>query len=199
VWHTSHRGNIWCKVERNPFMDLCCYKCEIKTKSRRRKIWQKGKPIRRNGKLVRRNRKLVRGPGKWIWVIRQIKRRRCADGCFPPDATVEVKGKGTVAMQDLQIRDEVRSRYGYSKVFAFALRVSDLKDRTEGFLQIATESSSSSNKIELSPSHYLFVGRNRVAKMTSDIHVGDDLTLLPSGTSARVRSGLLAGKVSFTQ
>jgi len=94
------------------------------------------------------------------------------DLCFSEKSTVQVLGKGTVAMKDLHVGDQVLTKDGisYEPVYAFAHR--DETTETE-FLQIAT--SSSAEPLELSVSHMVYVQGKQYPVPANSLKVGSVL------------------------
>ncbi|OSX73614.1 hypothetical protein BU14_0333s0003 [Porphyra umbilicalis] len=91
------------------------------------------------------------------------------DVCFPADATVEVVGRGRVAMADLHIGDVVAVAAGRtSRVYAFSH--ADV-DAVTPFVELST--ATSVRPLRLSPGHYLPVNGRLAAART--VAVGDVL------------------------
>lgn len=80
----------------------------------------------------------------------------CYDSCFSSESTVEVLGKGTVTMVNLEVGDKILTRGGqYEPVYAFG----HLKaDKQAVFRQIYTkQSEEKKNPLEATSNHHIFV------------------------------------------
>jgi hypothetical protein len=93
-----------------------------------------------------------------------------ASSCFSPLNTVEVLGKGLVAIGSLRIGDYVRASGGkYSRVYSF----SHLDRELQGdYLQIHTKGLET--PLEISPEHMVFI--ENIALRASQVKVGDKLS-----------------------
>lgn len=89
--------------------------------------------------------------------------------CFSGMSTVEVLGKGSLAMKDLQVGDEVFSGNAYEFVYAWA----HLEETTKAtFLQIHT---ASKNMLEITAKHMVFVDGKADPIPAIAIQIGDSL------------------------
>jgi ABC-type phosphate transport system substrate-binding protein len=101
--------------------------------------------------------------------------------CFSGSSTVQVTGKGAIAMMDLKIGDWVLNAYGkYDQVYSFG----HFGPETEAeYIQIHAEGLK--QPLEISKEHMLFVGG--VAVPASAVRVGDKLNLVNSRSVVQVR------------
>jgi len=92
-------------------------------------------------------------------------------GCFSADTTVQVRGKGSVMMKDLQLNDNVLVEGGkYEPVYDFGHYDTSSK---QTFVQIHTDVSDK-KPIELTDDHFIFVGSETVP--AGSVKVGDVLS-----------------------
>lgn len=90
--------------------------------------------------------------------------------CFPALGTVELENGSTKVMEELSIGDRVRvSATEFSEVFMFTHKI---REAHNSFITIWT---SESQRISLTPGHYLYVNRNLVPART--VAVGDYIEL----------------------
>jgi hypothetical protein len=109
-------------------------------------------------------------------------------GCFPADATVEVLGKGFIAIEHVMPGDMVRSANGFSKVYGHS---ESILDRNMHYVRIKTESSET---IELSGNHIIFMGKEQKPIYSIDIKKGDLLTPSKNNELSKVTEISLATK-----
>ena len=94
--------------------------------------------------------------------------------CFPGDAIVEVKGKGNISLDKLQIGDEVLvGNLKFEPVYSFAHK--DVA-RSAQYLQLTTDSGAT---LEISKQHLIFAERGHLP--ASHVKPGDKLYLAPDG------------------
>lgn len=94
--------------------------------------------------------------------------------CFSADATVHVRGRGNVAMRDLEVGDEVLSWQSkhYQRIYAFLHRNELAKAE---YLQLETDSLSSGKPLEITRDHLLYVQGKSLPVPAGSIVVGDIL------------------------
>ena len=107
--------------------------------------------------------------------------------CFPADALVEVLNKdaqvSTKRMDEVKQGDMVRtSEKGFSSVYAFGHRSSSI---VGSFVRLKT---STSDVLELSEYHQVFVGEKQVPTYAKNVKVGDKVTVMPSWRLSAVTS-----------
>jgi hypothetical protein len=90
--------------------------------------------------------------------------------CFSEIATVDVLGKGSVQMKNLEVGDRVFTGESYESVYAFAHKLADVKGH---FLQIETDNGSS---LEITGDHLMFVDGQSSAVRAESVKVGDALS-----------------------
>jgi len=100
------------------------------------------------------------------------------DGCFPADATLELQGGATVAMDALKVGDVVRVGAGagveaFSKVYMFTHKDADVKAK---FVKIMISSTTTTTKqsVRLTAGHYLYV--NGKLQTARTVKVGDTVS-----------------------
>lgn len=92
--------------------------------------------------------------------------------CFSEVSTVEVLGKGSVAMRDLSVGDHILTGNSYQPVYAFAHL--DRRSKAE-FLRIETDATSSA--LEITKNHLLYVdGAAAGPVRAGSVKVGDVLS-----------------------
>jgi hypothetical protein len=89
--------------------------------------------------------------------------------CFSEVASVDVLGKGSVQMKNLEVGDRIFTGESYQSVYAFGHRETDAKAH---FLQVETDKGSS---LEITGSHLMFVDGKSSAVRAESIKVGDSL------------------------
>lgn len=90
--------------------------------------------------------------------------------CFSEKNSVQVDGKGSVSMKDLQVGDSVLTRNNqYEPIYAFAHLN---PERCADFLQIRMDGGA---KLEVSHEHMVFLKSKNVPIRADAIHVGDQL------------------------
>lgn len=95
--------------------------------------------------------------------------------------TVDVKGKGLLAMKDLQVGDHVKTGVDqYEPIYMFGHHDSTAKGT---FVQLSTAAS----KLELSTKHLVFVGDKKNAIPAGRVKIGDYLQL-ENGATTEVRA-----------
>ena len=97
------------------------------------------------------------------------------DGCFSETATVQVKGKGEVAMKDLKLGDAVMTaKNKYEPVYSFGHRKAEMM---MDFVQIYT-ADDAAGLLEMTGNHMIMVADNRgrgKATRADQLQVGDRL------------------------
>lgn len=112
-------------------------------------------------------------------------------GCFSEIATVQVQGKGFVAMKDLQVGDAALTGAGtYSPVYSFGHY---LKDTPSEFLQLQT----ADQTLEMTGEHLVFLSDKVNPVRADSVRVGDTLQGQAAPTKVTkigsvVRDGLYA-------
>jgi hypothetical protein len=89
--------------------------------------------------------------------------------CFSEVASVDVLGKGSVQMKNLEVGDRIFTGESYQSVYAFGHRETDTKAH---FLQVETDKGSS---LEITGNHLMFVDGKSSAVRAESIKVGDSL------------------------
>ncbi|CAB9499771.1 expressed unknown protein [Seminavis robusta] len=99
-----------------------------------------------------------------------------SNACFAGDSTSWVKGRGAVAMEDLQVGDLVLDHTGtYQPIFTFGHYN---PDQVSAFLQIHTNAKDDDNNykpIEISPEHLIFLADEETPVSAGSVQVGDAL------------------------
>lgn len=104
-----------------------------------------------------------------------------SDGCFSESAVVQVKGKGEVAMKDLNVGDKVLTgKNTFQPVYSFGHHKEDSAETDFVQLYTGDAGSSKSEALELTGNHMVFVvdGNGKEITTRSDqVQVGDRLRL----------------------
>lgn len=88
--------------------------------------------------------------------------------CFPTQATVQVEGRGTVKMRDLEIGDEVQIKEDtYEPIYGFAHRNHDIE--ASSYLEVVT---STSKRLRVSSEHLVFIDAEKPVPAGA-LRVGD--------------------------
>jgi len=117
-------------------------------------------------------------------------------GCFPADATVELKDGRHVAMKDLQVGDIVRSgANSFSEVYVFSHQ---LLSTETAFVKISV---AGGNSLELSPTHFIPVSQACDGTMemvrASDAKVGS--CVLSSGSNSLKQSKIISHDIRISK
>lgn len=89
--------------------------------------------------------------------------------CFPPDAAVNVQGKGNTAMNDLRVGDNVQvsSDGSFEPIYSIAHQSHD----PSSFLKIQT----TNGALEISENHMLFIEGSSKPVVAKEVNLGDSL------------------------
>lgn len=103
--------------------------------------------------------------------------------CFSEKATVQVEGRGTVAMKDLAVGDSVLvGRDEFQPVYAFAHKHAT---KATDFVQIHTDAKED-GPLELSGQHMLYVNGRASPVLANSVRFGDELRGADEGSNKRV-------------
>lgn len=89
--------------------------------------------------------------------------------CFPPDAAVNVQGKGSTAMKDLRVGDNVQ--VSSDGVFEPLYSIAHESHDPANFLKIQTRNGA----LEISENHMLFTEGSSKPVMAKNVNLGDSL------------------------
>lgn len=110
--------------------------------------------------------------------------------CFHSSSLVELEGGGTKTMADLSVGDRVKvGAHQFSEVFLFTHQDAAAKSV---FVNVTTQSG---HHIVVTPGHYLFADGGLMD--SSDVKVGDMLSLGDGGASAVVSVSMIGGTGLF--
>lgn len=108
--------------------------------------------------------------------------------CFPADALVFSKSRGTISISNLNVGENIQVRNeSYSNVFGFT---HDDPDAISDFIRLSTKDG---NTIELSDGHFIYVNEFDNIKAARFVSIGDYL-LTASGIRSQVTSKMYVKK-----